>query len=487
MQYKIANSNNRQNNDINNVYTYYADSTLNNVVSDSLSHLITKRTNNKTSYQTILTYSEPVSTSSSLEFSSQITRNVYGNTAVTDTVLANGQLQQLTRFDNIYRYVFTESRISVNYRYTSIKFAMSIGGRVVPYNLSGTRTDNSGADIHTSHSNFRIIPIVDLGYSWSRSERISLKYTGTNMEPLFNQIQPFTDKADPNNIVVGNPNLRPSFSNAIDLIYNKYLPNARMNISLNVNDTYIQDAVQSNILQTVQTIVNNGIITYKTVNEIHYVNLNGANTIEGRYNISRQMANRRYYLSLNGNVSYTYGVGMSNNDLYHTANWRFNERFGPRINPNDKIEINPYIGYDLSRNFNTLQNATQTMVQTTSLAIDGKMYLGETLQINYSATKSYVTGYSNLGNPSPFVLNAGFEKMFFQKKSMVLTFNIYDILHQNNFIQQTFTTNGYTNMVSNTLSRYFLLGLRLNLQKWNGRPTRRGKTLNRRGDGSFIY
>jgi hypothetical protein len=192
-------------------------------------------------------------------------------------------------------------------------------------------------------------------------------------------------------------------------------------------------------------------------------------------------------LSLNGNVTYAFNNAMSNNVLYHNTNWRFDERFGPRINPTDWFEVNPYLGYDISRSFTTLRNADPTSLRTTSLGIDGKVYFLKTFQVNYSASKSYVTGLTGI-NSNPFVINAGFEKEFLAKKNLVLTFNVYDILHQNNFIQQTLSPQGgYTNTLSSTLSRYFLVGLRLNLQKWSGAPKRNGKTMNRRGDGSFIY
>jgi hypothetical protein len=127
-----------------------------------------------------------------------------------------------------------------------------------------------------------------------------------------------------------------------------------------------------------------------------------------------------------------------------------------------------------------------TSVQTTSLAVDGRFYFFKTWQVNYNASKSYVTGLGSLST-NPLVINAGFEKEFFKKKSLVLTLNTYDLLHQNNFIQQTLTTGGVTNTLSNSLSRYFLVGIRLRLQKWSGAPTRNGKKMNRRGDGSFIY
>jgi hypothetical protein len=84
-------------------------------------------------------------------------------------------------------------------------------------------------------------------------------------------------------------------------------------------------------------------------------------------------------------------------------------------------------------------------------------------------------------------INAGFEKKLLKKKNLVLTFNVYDLLRQNNFVQQNIGAQSITNIQSNTLSRYFLLGIRLDLQKWSGAPTRNGKPMKRKGDGSFIY
>ena len=113
------------------------------------------------------------------------------------------------------------------------------------------------------------------------------------------------------------------------------------------------------------------------------------------------------------------------------------------------------------------------------------MYFLKTYQVNYSASKNFVSGIQNSTNP--FVINVGFQKEFLEKRNLVFTFDVFDILHQNNFIQQTVSPGSQVNTVSSALSRYFLVGLRLNLQRWGGRPQRNGKNMQRRGDGSFIY
>jgi hypothetical protein len=495
IQFSINNSNSQANGDRDNNYHYYFDSTRDSLLRDSASHLLTNRTSNNTTYRTSVTYVEPINLVSQFEFNGQVRTAVYDNKAISDTVLANGQVVELTRLDNIYNYSFTETRATLNYRYNGKKVNLSLGGTIVPTLLKGTKINNGTSEnVSTSRSDFKVIPVFRFSYSWSRTERISIAYSGSNTEPNFQQIQPFTDRSDPNNIVVGNPNLKPTFTNSLNIIYNNYLPNSRFNLSFNINGTTIDNQTTTNVLQIRQFLssdpldpTNETKFKYKTINEIHYININGSYAIVGRYNIAKQFDDRRYNLSLNGNVTYAFNNAMSNNVLYHNTNWRFDERFGPRINPTDWFEVNPYLGYDISRSFTTLRNADPTSLRTTSLGIDGKVYFLKTFQVNYSASKSYVTGLTGI-NSNPFVINAGFEKEFLAKKNLVLTFNVYDILHQNNFIQQTLSPQGgYTNTLSSTLSRYFLVGLRLNLQKWSGAPKRNGKTMNRRGDGSFIY
>jgi hypothetical protein len=496
-QVSLTNTNNQVNSDKYNDYHYYADSTENNSLRDELSHLLVTRTSDNTTYRASMTYVEPLGKYSQFEFNGQTRKSQYDNKAITDTIFSTGEVKELTRFNNVYNYSFMETRLTFNYRFTGVKYNISLGTTLVPTQLDGTKVNQGvGTDVSTSRSDFRIIPVFRFAYSWSRTERFTFAYSGSNNEPGFQQIQPFVDKSDTNNVVIGNPNLRASFSNSLSAQYNNYIANSKLNFSVGINGSYTQDQISSNIILT-RVLLTPAVpasgsnpakaATYKTIRNTYYVNLDDTHAIVGRYNIAKQLDDRKYNLSLNGNITYAYSVAMSNDVQYHNTNWRFDERFGPRISPTDDIEINPYVGYDLSRSFTTLLNSTSTAVQTTSLGIDGRFYFLKTYQVNYSAAKSYVSGLNGLST-NPLVINVGLEKQFLKKKNLYITFNAYDLLHQNNFIEQTIPPEGgYTNTLSNSLSRYFLIGLRLNLQHWSGTPTRNGRQMQRRGDGSFIY
>ncbi|MET3499587.1 hypothetical protein ABIC45_001178 [Mucilaginibacter rubeus] len=467
-------------------YRYYLDTTQNTLVKDSLSHLIINKTSNSKVYRSVVTYVEPLTARALLEFTGQIRNAVYDNKAISDTVLANGQLQELTRLENTYHFSFTETRATVDYRYSGRKSNLSLGATFVPTALSGTQVDNNTANnVSTSRLDFRIIPVFRYSYSWSTSERFQIAYSGINTEPEFQQIQPFIDRSDPNNIIIGNPNLKPTFTHSVTASYNKYFPNDKFNISFNVDGRLYDNQVATNIVQITAPI---SATLNKTINEINYVNINGDKAITGGYSISKQLNDRNYYLGLNGSITYGYFNAVSNSISYHTSQWDFNERFGPQISLNDnKFIISPYIGYEVNRSFTNTLNATSNTIQTTKLAIDGQIYLPRNFQLHYNAIKNYISGFTNY-KQNPLVINAGFEKRFSMRtQSLALTFDVFDLLHQNNFLQQSVTPQSTTYTQSNTLSRYFLVGLKLNLQKWGGTPMHNGQPLKRRGDGSFIH
>lgn len=488
-----------QNGDKNNLYQYYKDSTLTSHIpgQDSLSHLLTNRSSNNTSFRASVTYSEPVGQYGRFEFNGQTNISSTHNIALSDSIGLNGQTHHIANLDNIFNTVATEERLAVAYSYNGTKLAYKFGTQFIPRLLRGDKIDNSntGQNVETSRSDFKIIPVLRASYSWSRTQRLSFTYSGTNQEPNFTQIQPFTDRTDPNNIIVGNPNLNQTFTNSYNLVYNNYFPNSRFNISFNLNGTFIDNQISTNVIQLPpQLIIGTDPITgkkdttTKNVNETNYININGSHAYVGRYNIAKQLDDRRYNLELNGNITYGYNNAMSNNVEYHTTNWRFDQRFGPRITPNDNIEFNPYVAYDVNRQFTNLPGSNSTTVKTTSLAVDGRVYFLKTFQMHYDASQSFVTGLTGLTNTNPLIINMGFQKEFFSKRQLTITFDIFDLLHQNNALQQVLNANGgYTNTQSNTLSRYFLVGAILNLQRWSGKPSRKGHELKRRGDGSFIY
>ena len=484
-----ANNGNQQQNTEQSTHTVDKD-TLQNVVTDSLRHTTVMRGNITKDYRASLTYVEPLTTISQLEFHAQTEYRDYNNTTVTDSIAADNSVTQLLKQSNVYTYSFSNSRISLNYRLTKTKYNLSLGAMAIPSHLEGVSLNSTKP---TNRNDFYLIPLFRFQYQWSRTHQISINYTGAPTEPSFTQIQPVPDVSNPNNIIFGNPDLSPSFRHSVALRYNNYLSNDKVNLSANVvynlYDAQILNNVVTILTPVTSTVNGKTTITNTFKEQTYFVNLSGTHNINANYNISKQSNDRAYNFALNGTINYNYQLAESSGVVQHLTTWNVNERFGPRINPNTSLEINPFVSYDINRTFNTIPGPTND-IRRTALNLEGKFYLGKdkTWTIEYDLSKNYIDGLASNITKNPFVANAYVEKEFFKRKNGILRVSAFDIFNQNNFINhQVSSSGGYTDTKSNALSRYVLVSFILNLQKWTGTPTRNGRQMNRRGDGSFIY
>lgn len=454
---------------------YYVDAS-NTVAKDSLVHRMVERDNLTKNYRASMTFAEPLGTNTQLEFNGQVNYNGYDNTAMTSNIDGFGRPAIVDSLSNIYDYSFTQARLALNYRYglsNTSKVRFSLGVTAVPGLLSGTKA-SLGTTIH--RRSFNVIPIARFQYLWSRQHSIQLNYSGNATEPTFDQIQPVRDVSNPQNPVVGNPDLGVSFNHSINLNYNNYLANQKLNYSVNANATFVDNSVIRNRVRIADSY---GSYKYET----RFLNMDGAYRVGGNYSVSKQLNNRKYNLALNGNISYNNGIAMSNDVKNVTETWNIMQRFGPRINPNEWLEVNPNISYRILKSNNTLDES-RVDTKTWALNIDGRFYMWQSLIFGYSASKNFVSGLQANITSNPLVINAYLQKEFWKRRASV-TFQAFDILQQNNYIDVDVNGLVTTETKSNALSRYFMLKANVRLQKWSGARGRNGGQIRRRGDGSF--
>lgn len=452
---------------------------------DQLLDRIILRKNLQKNYRGSLTYVEPLSTNTQIELNAQINYNGYDNSATTRNADAAGVSSVIDSLSNIYDYSFTQARIAVNFRYgmsNASKVRFSTGLTAVPALLSGTKVSLGTT---TNRNSFNLIPIARFEYLWSRQHKISVNYSGNAVEPSFDQIQPVRDVTNTQNPIIGNPDLKATFVHTIRGEYNNYIANSKLNYSINANASFTDNAVirnSMNILDPDVVVKPDDKPVYIT--ETRFQNMNGVYRVSGNYSISKQFNNRKYNLSFSGSAGYDHRISMINGAVNVNTVKTFTERLGPRINPTEWFEVNPFVSYNTTISTNTVlinNNRTNTL----AFNIDGRVYLWETWILGYSASKNYVSGIAANLTSNPFVANAYVEKEIFNRRGKI-TFQAFDLFNQNNFISRDNTEGGYTDTRSNALSRYFMVRLSMRLQKWTGARPRNGQQMMRRGDGSFM-
>lgn len=428
-----------------------------------------------------LTYTEPLGKLSRLEFNSNIEKRGYDNSRLTSDIENTGEFTLLDSLSNIFEYKFTQYRNSINYRYgtNNSLFNFSLGLTGINTSLTGTKSSLGNT---SDQQYFKLIPIARLQVRLSSTHRISLNYNGRASEPQFNQFQPVRDVSNPQNTIVGNPNLRVAFAHSINSQYSNYIANSRINYELSLNTSFTENQVVSNVLEIRDSGPN---ASFSIRNETQYVNLNGNRNNNADYSISKQLANRKYSLNFSGNVVNSNNVSMSNNQVNTAKTWGFKNSFGPRMTPKPWFDVNPYASFDYNKTDYSLARSNDVTQKIWALSLDGNIYFAKIYQFGFALSKNYVSGISNNVTTNPFIINTMLQVRVFKNKGS-LQLRAYDLLNQNNFINRTQNGLGFTETLTNPNSRYVMLNLSMNLQKWTGAIGNNNRTLIRRGDGSFM-
>src|SRR6185437_9418017 len=254
----------------------------------------------------------------------------------------------------------------------------------------------------------------------------SVNYNGSNSQPSFLQLQPDTDRSTASYTVVGNPHLKPQFTNNFSIRYNTFFFVKDDVLFVILSFQQIQNAVVTNTTTfprkyTPDTTLNRAILT-------QYQNAGGYYNTSGRLTYSKPWDNRKYTLTLNGTVSYTHNVGfltsvdsVTTNTYSRTTeqNIAKNLAFTPevrfRVDITDKIDAQILTNYAVNKTNNSVQSDLtngSSNIRTWNVGLNGKNYFGDwTFSYDYSKATNY--GYaSDIKVTNPNILNVYVERRF---------------------------------------------------------------------------
>lgn len=444
-------------------------------VKDSLVNRLITAESYTNNYRGSMTYTEPIGKTVRLELNSNMEVRSYDNSRLTSN-LRNGTAVLVDSLSNIFDYSFTQFRNSLNFRFgtnTSLT-SLSIGATAVNTHLEGTKASLKTA---VDQTYFKVIPIARFQLRFSRQHVFSANYNGRAQEPSFDQIQPVKDVSNPQNAIVGNPNLKVAFVHGVNAQYGNYIANSALQYQFNLNAQFTDNQVTSNSV-TVPDVFN----SFKR--ETRYLNVDGNHSHTLGYNLQKSFSDRRFSFRLSGTVNQTDQITFSDNIRGVASRWDITESLGPQINPTTWLEINPEVSYRTDKTDVTLPRALDTYIKTWAYSLYGNVYFLKNFQFGYSLSKNFVDGVQNtIGNQNPFIINLSLQTRVFKNKAG-LQIRAFDLLNQNNFVNVTNTGTVTSRIFTNPVSRYFMVNLSMNLQKWTGAGGN-GRQVIRRGDGSF--
>lgn len=109
-----------------------------------------------------------------------------------------------------------------NYSFKKNKFSYQLGFRVESSNYTGTLLKQNGTDSSSFNVKYplSLFPSAFVTYKMNDKEDLQVNYSRRVNRPNFFQLMPFPDYSDPQNINIGNANLKPEFTNSFELSYN---------------------------------------------------------------------------------------------------------------------------------------------------------------------------------------------------------------------------------------------------------------------------
>jgi hypothetical protein len=392
-----------------------------------------------------LLYTEPLTKKWSMEMSYQWSiedgRNNQRTSGLDGTGNYNALIDTLT--NNFKQQILVHTPTTrFNYSYKKIKVGFGSGFGITEFDF----TDLSKDTLY--NRNFvNLFPSASFVYSYKGNHSLRIKYNGSNTQPTLNQLQPLRNNNNLFNQFVGNPELKPSFTNNINLTNNGYnfLKNQWNYQTININFTQ-------------NSITNNRTIDPKTGSTtIRPVNTNGNISISSWNGIGFKHKKSEIDVQFNGNANYSRFADLINGNTSFSNT--VNGGLGVTLSKSKKDAYDISLNNEFNYNYNTnAQTKTANTFRTNNTAINATIY--------YRKVWSIVSEYQNfIRQKLAFqseglnvnLLNVKIQRTF-RNNEFTVYINARDLLNQNIGLDRNFYANTFTEERNQRLRRYFMLG-----------------------------
>lgn len=426
---------------------------LNNYINDNSNLVDTliqnqNNTQNGNNFQLNLgtSYTEPVWEKGFLEFNYSWNHSGTKNSRLVYDVFPVGpEFNQ--NLSNLYDYQFTTNKIGVNYRHIGEKLKFTLGLNAQPTILSGKNITNN---IETVNKNFNLIPSGRFSYKFSSQRSLEANYRGRNNQPTFLQLQPITDNSNLQNVVTGNPNLRPEFIHSIDLHYKQADWSAGKIILANLRYENINDR----------------IVTTKqrqpgSVNQLtSYTNTDGYYTLRGDYDISYPLSSaRRFTIGYSGSAQANNNVSFTDENRIEALNLSWRQELEFRVDIEDVVNLEAEASYSQNRTSYSTDLFSDRRSNRFEYGIEGRTFLFKDLTLGYDFTKQINTGFDNENIRNPTLLRLYTEYRFFKSNLGAIRLEGFDLFNQNAGISRDVFDNVIIDRQVNRLGRYYMVSL----------------------------
>ena len=344
---------------------------------------------------------------------------------------------------NSFRNTFFNQEFSAGFRQVRKAYNLNVGISVNSAMSKSKDLINSARDIAARWA-WSVAPYARFRYKFTETRNLNFFYRMRANQPSITQLQPVADESNPKNIIIGNPELKPTFNHNINLRFGDFAQGAQRSIMAMMNVDFAQNSIVSDV--TTDELTGGRITSYTNVGGVW--SAMAMNMLSFPFGASKVW----YFTS---HMFTRYGVTKSvTNGIENRSNtWFINYSPGLAFrNSVFDIELRPRYSF---------QNTTTSVLKSNTRNIHtwGGMFDGTysapfglvvSTDLRYSTTSGYSDGY----NSDQWIWNGSIAYQFLKDKQAALTISVYDILGQRKNIFRNVTGDYIEDVFYNSLGRY---------------------------------
>ena len=375
---------------------------------------------------------------------------------------------------NSFRNTFFNQEFSVGFRQVRKAYNLNVGISVNSAMSKSKDLINSARDIAARWA-WSVAPYARFRYKFTDTRNLNFFYRMRANQPSIAQLQPVADVSNPLNIVVGNPELKPTFNHNINLRFGDFAQGAQRSIMAMMNVDFAQNSIVSDV--TTDELTGGRITSYTNVGGVW--SAMAMNMLSFPFGASKVW----YFTS---HMFTRYGVTKSVTDGVENRSNTWMINYSPGLafrNSVFDIELRPRYSFQNTTTSALKSNARN--IHTWGANFDGTYSapfgLVISTDLRYSTTSGYSAGY----NSDQWIWNGSIAYQFLRDKQAAVTISVYDILGQRKNIYRNVTGDYIEDVNYNSLGRYGMVTFtyRFNTFKKGEQP--KDRNADRWGPGGF--